>query len=142
LPVKHIFSSGGVVINPGGKVLVVSQNGNSWSLPKGHIEPGEDARTAAAREIYEESGLTELVYLKDLGSYQRYKIGLNGVEDRSELKSIELFLYKTTQTKLQPIDPDNPEARWVDPDKVEDLLTHPVDKQFFKKIKNNLSWLN
>lgn len=29
-----------------------------WSLPGGHIEPGETARAAAVREIAEETGLT------------------------------------------------------------------------------------
>lgn len=30
---------------------------NDWSLPKGHIDEGEDERTAALREILEETGL-------------------------------------------------------------------------------------
>jgi len=38
-------------------------------LPKGHIELGEDAVTAAMRETKEESGITDLKLVKDLGSY-------------------------------------------------------------------------
>ena len=53
-------SAGGVVVNAEGKVLVVNQHGTSWSLPKGHIEDGEDALAAARREIYEESGVSDL----------------------------------------------------------------------------------
>ena len=53
---KHTQSAGGVVLNKKGEVLVVSQRGTSWSLPKGHIDKGEDALGAAKREIYEESG--------------------------------------------------------------------------------------
>jgi 8-oxo-dGTP pyrophosphatase MutT (NUDIX family) len=48
-------SAGGVVLNTTGEVLVVSQHGTSWSLPKGHIEDDEDAMTAARRETEEES---------------------------------------------------------------------------------------
>lgn len=51
------YTAGGVVINTDGDVLIVNQNNNSWSLPKGHIDKGEDARTAAEREIYEEAGI-------------------------------------------------------------------------------------
>ena len=41
----------GVVVNKKGEVVVVNQNHNSWSLPKGHIEKGEDPLAAAKREI-------------------------------------------------------------------------------------------
>ena len=44
-------SAGGVVTNAAGEVLVVSQRGTSWSLPKGHIDAGEDALAAARREF-------------------------------------------------------------------------------------------
>ena len=127
-------TGGGVVINRSGQVLVVSQHGNSWSLPKGHIDPGENAQGAAAREIEEESGITQLKFIKPLGHYKRFRIGIDGGEDDSELKTIEIFLYTTNQTELKPIDPDNPEARWVDPDKVSDLLSHPKDKEFFTGV--------
>ncbi len=39
---NHSTSTGGVVINPAGQIMVVSQHGNSWSLPKGHVDSGED----------------------------------------------------------------------------------------------------
>lgn len=125
------FSAGGIVTNGDGKILVVSQHGTSWSLPKGHIDPGEDPLAAAKREIYEESGIYELQFVRELGTYRRYKIGANGGEDASELKTITMFLFRTTQDDLQPTDPDNPEARWVPKSEVAALLTHPKDKEFF-----------
>ena len=132
---KCTKSAGGVVLNSKGEVLVVNQNGNSWSLPKGHIDAGEDAITAAKREIYEESGITELEQLGELGTYERYRIGKGGVgEDISEIKSVLIFLFRTTQTELKPSDVTNPEARWVPREKVAELLTHPKDKEFFKSI--------
>jgi 8-oxo-dGTP pyrophosphatase MutT (NUDIX family) len=57
---RKTHSAGGVVTNDEGKVLVVNQRGTSWSLPKGHIDPGESALAAAEREIYEESGIRDL----------------------------------------------------------------------------------
>ena len=45
----------------GDTVLIVERGKGAmpgtWSLPGGHIEPGETARSAAAREIGEETGL-------------------------------------------------------------------------------------
>ncbi len=130
-------SAGGIVLR-GGFVLVVNQRGTSWSLPKGHIEKGEDPLQAAKREIAEESGITDLQYIKELGSYQRYLIGKNGGDDKSELKTIHLFLFRTTTKILKPRDPKNPEARWVPKDKVADLLTHPKDKEFYLSVLDML----
>jgi ADP-ribose pyrophosphatase YjhB (NUDIX family) len=132
---KKTHSAGGVVINDEEKVLVVSQRGTSWSLPKGHIDPGENGLDAARREIYEESGIRDLELVRELGTYERYKIGVDGGDDRSELKVITMFLFRTSEKELRPVDPDNPEARWVERSKVAPLLTHERDKQFFLGVK-------
>lgn len=133
---KNTESAGGIVINMKGEILVVSQRGTSWSLPKGHIEAEEDALTAAKREICEESGINQLEYIRDLGSYQRYKIGENGGDDLTEIKTIIMFLFKTEANTLKPIDPQNPEARWLNKEDVSDLLTHQKDKEFFLQFKD------
>lgn len=127
-------TAGGVVLNPKGQVLVVNQNRNSWSLPKGHIDAGETALEAAKREIFEEAGISEAVFIKELGSYERPRIGLDGKDDASEIKIIHFFLFRTEQTNLAPQDPRNPEARWVNKAEVAALLTHPLDKQFFLSV--------
>ena len=132
---RRTHSAGGVVTNDEGKVLVVSQRGTSWSLPKGHIDVGENALVAAKREIYEESGIRDLELVRELGTYERYKIGVDGGDDRSELKVITMFLFRTSGKELRPVDPDNPEARWVERSKVAPLLTHERDKQFFLGVK-------
>lgn len=43
----------------GPEVLIVraKRNPSDWIFPKGHIEPGEDAPTAAVRELLEEGGV-------------------------------------------------------------------------------------
>ncbi len=139
---KHTESAGGIVLNKDNMVLVVNQRGTSWSLPKGHIEKGENKITASIREIAEESGVTNLTLIKELGFYERYKIGLNGGEDKSELKKIHMMLFKTTDMKLHPTDPNNPMAVWVHPDEVTNVLTHPKDKEFFQQIRPSIIELN
>jgi ADP-ribose pyrophosphatase YjhB (NUDIX family) len=132
--VKRTHSAGGVVLNKKGQVLVVNQRGRSWSLPKGHIEEGEEVLAAARREIHEESGLSDLKYLKDLGSYERARIGFHGGENGAEWKKLTFFLFEAAGEVLKPIDPDNPEARWVDRGEVAALLTHPKDREFFLQV--------
>src|ERR1700730_6344021 len=132
---KKTRSAGGVVTNDKGEVLVVSQRGRSWSLPKGHIDPGEDALAAAKREIYEESGIRDLELVRELGTYERHKISWDGGDDRSERKVITMFLFRTSEKNLKPVDPANPEARWVEKSKVALLLTHDKDKEFFRRVE-------
>lgn len=129
------LSAGGVVVGRDGRIVVVNQNGRSWSLPKGHIEPGETSRQAAVREIKEESGLADLKFVKELGSYSRHRIGSDGREEAIETKHITIFLFLTDQTRLEPEDPDNPEARWVEVGAVAGLLTHLKDKAFFRQVR-------
>ena len=131
-------SAGGVVVNEEGRVLVVSQHGTSWSLPKGHVEVGESLLDAARREIREESGVGQLELLRELGSYRRHRIGRDGGEDESELKTIHMFLFRTSETALKPLDPENPEAVWVERERVASLLTHPKDREFFESVRDSL----
>lgn len=137
---KQAQSAGEVVLNPNGEVLIVSQRGDSWSFPKGHIDEDEDAETVAHRETREESGIKCLELVKELGSYERCKIGKGGVgEDCSEQKRITMFLFRTDEYELTPEDAHNPEARWVLKEDVAGILTHPKDKAFFRSVITSIS---
>ena len=65
-----VNSAGGIVLN-GELILVVQQKNGTWSLPKGHVEKGEEIFETAKREIYEESGVEDLQFVKSLGNYTR-----------------------------------------------------------------------
>lgn len=111
----------------------MKQRDDTWSLPKGHVEPGEDILTAARREIFEESGLHELLYLASLGSYLRLKEHSTRYHG-PELKTIYMFLFRSSEECLMPQDKENPEARWVAKSAVAKFLSYPEDRQFFLDI--------
>ena len=139
---KKVICSGGIVVNKNKGIVIVNQNNDSWSLPKGHVEANESFIDAAKREIFEESGLQNIKLIKSLGSYDRYRIGLTGEDDQTELKTIYMFLFTTKQNKLQPLDPLNPEAIWASIPTVQKLLTHKKDKEFFlQQIKEFQEYL-
>lgn len=119
-------SAGGIVMN-GNKVALVYQKNGTWSLPKGHIKANETPQEAAIREIYEETGMTELKLIKHIGSYTR------GTNDPEKRKTITMFYFITGQKTLKPIDADNPKAIWADIDDVTEKLIHKEDKEFFLK---------
>ncbi len=131
--IQKVECSGGIIINQFNKIAIVNQNYDSWSLPKGHIDKGETPIDAAIREIYEETGIINPTLIKKIGTYERYRIGLDGNDDLSELKTIHIFLFQSNQKKLKPIDKNNPEAKWINIKEVENYLTHKEDIKFFKK---------
>jgi 8-oxo-dGTP diphosphatase len=55
----------GVIVLDGAQVLLIQRGKpprmGEWSLPGGHLEPGETLRAAASREVQEETGLSVLV---------------------------------------------------------------------------------
>ena len=82
---------------------MVSNRGVSWSLPKGKIDPGETAIEAAYREVYEETGIKRIKFIKMLGEYSRYRNGPNGTEDKSEFKTIHVFMFRAEKNKLKVV---------------------------------------
>ena len=48
-------------------ILLIQDSKGRWTIPKGHIEPGETAKQTAIREIGEESGLFHIQVLTWLG---------------------------------------------------------------------------
>ncbi len=56
-------TSGGVIYrlkNGEVEILLIQDSRDRWTIPKGHIEPGESAKQTAIREIGEEAGLQEV----------------------------------------------------------------------------------
>jgi ADP-ribose pyrophosphatase YjhB (NUDIX family) len=72
-------TAGGVVWRRNDKtneieILFIQDAKNRWTIPKGHIEPGENARQTAEREIMEETGLKEVKVMNWLGKINfRYR---------------------------------------------------------------------
>jgi 8-oxo-dGTP pyrophosphatase MutT (NUDIX family) len=67
-----------------------------WGFPKGRIESNEELLAAAIREIREETGFTDIEFVKKLGTYERHPV-ISGVEEPKELKNITLFLFHTSE---------------------------------------------
>lgn len=88
-------TAGGVIFRRGKKsggveILLIQDAKNRWTIPKGHIEEGEDAKTTAEREIREETGLQEMKVLNWLGKINfRYR-RMNSLV----LMTTEIFLVK------------------------------------------------
>lgn len=107
-------TAGGIVFRRrNGKIqfLLIQDAKDRWTIPKGHIEEGEDSKTTAKREIGEETGLQEMEILSWLGKINfRYRRQTSLV-----LMTTEIFLVRALgdTDKLQPEDWMNG-CEWMD----------------------------
>lgn len=90
-------TAGGVVyrLTSAGKIqfLLIQDAKDRWTIPKGHIEEGEDSKTTAVREIGEETGLKHIEVLTWLGKINfRYRRQTSLV-----LMTTEIFLVHATK---------------------------------------------
>lgn len=128
-----IEAAGGVVLrarSPGGQgdhgdameVLVVHRPAyDDWSLPKGKLDPGEDAATAAVREVAEETGVSARVG-DELPSIH--------YEVRGRPKRVRWFRMVpiSGDPATRPPDGEVDLARWVPSDEARTLLTYGPDR--------------
>lgn len=131
---KRLIRAGAIIASPQGKVVVVNQRGSSWSLPKGGVDPHESLLEAMKREVQEETGLTDLTVYGYLGMYERAPMDAKNEDDLSAMNQIHLFAAMSAELPLQPSDPHNPEARWVSPEEMMNLLTHRLDREAFARF--------
>ena len=77
---------------PEPEYLLLHYTAGHWDFPKGNIEPGENEKQAALREIREETGITDVEFIDGfrMKIEYRYRQG-----KRLVLKEVVLFLAQT-----------------------------------------------
>lgn len=74
-------TSGGIIFRRNKRtrqleILLIQDAKNRWTIPKGHVEEGEEPKQTAEREIREETGLQEMKVMNWLGKVNfRYRRG-------------------------------------------------------------------
>ena len=139
------FSAGAVVFKKEkGELLfllVYSGRNKIWGFPKGHIESGEKERSAALREIREETGLG---CLSLVGSFREEDV-YEAVSTRAPFKGQTIekhsiyFLCETTEKCLSADGREITDCRWLSKDEVIPLLAFDSLRGVFKKASEEAS---
>jgi 8-oxo-dGTP pyrophosphatase MutT (NUDIX family) len=136
------FSAGGLVIRKfRGRPFVAAvqvKAGTVLALPKGHIEEGERAAEAAAREVTEETGLTvELV--EKLGDIKYWYVRKWSDGERV-FKVVSFFLFRYRSGSLrdyQRAEVDG--AEWIPLDEAPKRLAYRGEKEMARLALSQLA---
>ncbi|STD39403.1 MutT/NUDIX family protein [Corynebacterium striatum] len=103
-----------------------------WSMPKGHVENGEDKHITAEREVWEETGIHGKVFA-DLGMIDYWFVS-DGVRIH---KTVHHHLLRFVDGILNDEDPEVTEVSWVP---VSELIEHLAyaDERKLARIAHDL----
>ena len=114
-----------IAVNDAGELLLQRRTDNGcWGYAGGSVEPGEETRTAAARELREETGLrAEDLELFGVFSGERlHYVYPNG----DEVYNVDVvYLCRRWQGEPVPQAGEVEELRWVSPDALPEPLMPP-----------------
>ncbi|MDO5372429.1 MAG: NUDIX hydrolase [Corynebacterium glutamicum] len=79
-----------------------------WSMPKGHVEPGEDKAATAEREVWEETGIHGEVFT-ELGVIDYWFVS----EGKRIHKTVHHHLLRYVDGDLNDEDPEVTEVAWI-----------------------------
>jgi predicted NUDIX family NTP pyrophosphohydrolase len=110
-----------LLVHPGGPFWAKKDEG-AWTIPKGVIEPGEDAIAVARREFEEETGLRpegELIVLGSFAQSRAKTIDIWAVEgdfDPAALKSNTFSMEWPPRSGRMATFPEVDRAQWFTPE--------------------------
>lgn len=133
----HEVSAAGVVIHGSKVVVLYDKKYKHFVLPQGHCNIGESLVQTAKREITEETGYVDMMYLKKLYVYQYHFPRAN----QTVFKTIHVYLFKSRSTKRKPRileAHEMYEARLIPIRRAITILHWPQDRLVIKKAMREI----
>jgi 8-oxo-dGTP pyrophosphatase MutT (NUDIX family) len=112
-------AAGGIVKNSDGRLLVIFRRGK-WDLPKGKLDEGESPQQAAAREVEEECGVSQL----KVGSLIKHTYHTYIQDSMAVLKKTYWYAIFTEDVRalIPQAEEDIEKAEWMSPAEIKELV--------------------
>lgn len=138
--------AGVILMNRDGRVFVgqrIDSTLEAWQLPQGGIDPGEDAETAAVRELFEETGVTadkveliargprELTY--DLPEDMIGKVWKGKWRGQRQTWFLYRFLGEDGDIRIETEHPEFRAWRWSEPASLPAMIV-PFKKALYEEL--------
>ncbi len=134
-------SAGGLVVNRSGEPPTAALIGRHdrrgrlvWSLPKGHIEPGETLEDAAVREVEEETGIRGRL-LAPLGTIDFWFVA----EGRRVHKTVHHYLLEAAGGVLSDDDAEVVAVDWVPLSEITERLAYADERRLVDHVADLLA---
>jgi 8-oxo-dGTP pyrophosphatase MutT (NUDIX family) len=128
----HYLAAGGVVVHDGRVLVLRRPSRDEMRLPKGHVEPGEDVRATALREVREESGYDDLAVQADLGE-QIVEFDYKG---KHVVRTERYFLMALVDPTALPSDSENQfEPEWLTWGGALQALTFEAEREWVRRAR-------
>ncbi len=119
---KKIIAGGGVVVNENNQVLFIYRR-KKWDLPKGKLDPGEDIKACAIREVMEETGIRNLT-IGNLIIVTTHSYEENGMKMQKETHWFEMKASTIDNSILTPqLEEEIEKIEWVSLENLEEYLS-------------------
>jgi 8-oxo-dGTP pyrophosphatase MutT (NUDIX family) len=132
-------SAGGIVtriLDGQTHVLLIRDPYGHWGFPKGHLERGERADTAAVREVMEETGLRQVALLGAITAIEwKFRFRNKLIQKHCEFFLMESQAGETRPQKSEGIT----ECRWVSPEEAHEMIGYENARSVLARAQSMLS---
>lgn len=109
--------------------LILHYPGGHFDFPKGHVEENEDEKQTAARELTEETGITDIEFIDGFRDHVSYVYRRKGILSK---KQVVYFLAKTT-TKEITLSHEHQGYVWLPYEKALKKISFDNSREILKK---------
>ncbi|RLT43752.1 MAG: NUDIX hydrolase [Chloroflexi bacterium] len=109
--------------------LIATAGGNRWQLPKGRLEPGEEAVQAAIREVEEETGLRTVVEVFLRTVEYSYTDTYRRETPETVHKRVDFYLLRVVGGELSDLSFEVDGVLWATPEEALQRLTFSGERE-------------